>query len=1171
MPYILPIVKLISAGIGWLVTAQGITATIARFVVGAAISYGASRALAKKPNSSTFSDPGRSLMVRQPITTHRMVIGEMRVSGPITYITETGTDREYLHLIIVLAAHEIEAIDELWLNDEEVPLTSSGNDANGIARMVPSSGKFVDLVRAKFHLGGSGQVADADLVSEATLWTAAHKGEGRAYIYIRLKFDSDAYPTGIPNVSCVIRGLKAYDPRTATTIYTTNPAIVLRHYLTGSWLGATSAEVDDVFFQSEANICDELVNLNPTGTETRYKIAGVIDSSVNRTTAIQGIASTMAGSLIYANGKFRPRAGAYDTPVSTLNENDLRGDLRIIPRTSRRETFNSVRGVYIEPSQSYQPVDFPPVTNATYLSQDNGETIWRDLDLGLVTSSGQAQRIAKIELEKARQQITLEMPCKMTAYRIIPGSTVLIDNDRMGWTAKPFECIEWRLSAEPQGRGVALGVDLILRETASAVYDWALGEETVVDPEPDSGLPDPFYVSAPSALAVTSGASTVLTQADGTKTPRAKVTWNPPAYVHVTNGGAYDLEYRLTSGDDDDYTGGRVSGDRSFAYISGLQDATDYNFRIRAINNLGVKGAWVEITSQTIDADVTGPGVITSLVEEFTTWNSPTNHDIWFHWTNPSDSDFDHVLVTWRIGAGAIIGSIWTRGTSALVRGLSTTVSYNFEFTSYDRSGNAGGITLGYATTATSVVASQSEPQVFVQPVVLGDATNSYGKLITYGVTGYDSGPEGVFLGHDTDLDVKFRVGDPAGDFLKWDPTDGLSISGNIVGGSISIGSGDRLFEVDATSLRYGDRMVIYDTSAYLDVRMGSGHDTVNEWMWHVLDGVSGLLVRYVQNATGLPTMIRIASDGVGFGGLAAYDAPIRINDTTVSFGAGGPASSWDCSIWRLSAARLGMNTDLNIYGALTIGSAEDTNLYRSAANTLKTDDAFTVGTSLSVGTTLTTGGTATIGSSAGTGGGVIRISRNDTTYEGGEIQLDRASDGNVAWHIDAYTTALRIFRDSTNNNTSAAGIQIQCGAQASVLLYDGTTGFKSYGNGATDHYLVGYSNAHGMHLHGGGTAGNGAHIQLYGGSHATYANFAYYDADAHTFRTQNAGETIFVATSTGINLGTGNTYSIAGTQVVGPRGAAIADLSGGYDLTDVGTKINAILAMVRTHGLIST
>lgn len=55
------------------------------------------------------------------------------------------------------------------------------------------------------------------------------------------------------------------------------------------------------------------------------------------------------------------------------------------------------------------------------------------------------------------------------------------------------------------------------------------------------------------------------------------------------------------------------------------------------------------------------------------------------------------------------------------------------------------------------------------------------------------------------------------------------------------------------------------------------------------------------------------------------------------------------------------------------------------------------------------------------------------------------------------------------------------------------------------------------------------------------------------------------------IDLTSGNVLKINGTQVLTSQQVAIPDLAGGATLTDVINKVNDILAMLRTHGLIAT
>ena len=71
------------------------------------------------------------------------------------------------------------------------------------------------LARAKAFLGASGQVADPYLIAQLpTVWSATDRFTGTSYLSGSLNYNPDAYPSGVPDVSAVVRGIKCYDPRT---------------------------------------------------------------------------------------------------------------------------------------------------------------------------------------------------------------------------------------------------------------------------------------------------------------------------------------------------------------------------------------------------------------------------------------------------------------------------------------------------------------------------------------------------------------------------------------------------------------------------------------------------------------------------------------------------------------------------------------------------------------------------------------------------------------------------------------------------------------------------------------------------------------------------------------------------------------------------------------------
>jgi hypothetical protein len=341
-------------------------------------------------------------------------------------------------------------------------------------------------------------------------------------------------------------------------------------------------------------------------SEPRYTCNGTVDTASTPKEILTQLLTSMNGSLVYQNGKWTIYAGEYRTPTITIAEDDMAGPIKIQVKISRRELFNGVKGVFASPVDNYQPTDFPAVTNATYFAEDQDERLWKDIDLQYTVSPSMAQRIGKIDLERARQQITVNITTNLTGLRLQAGDTVSLTNSRMGWSAKAFDLIDWGLTTQADATGaLSLVCAMKLRETASGVYDWNGGEETITDLAPNTTLPDPFTVAVPTNLAMTE-ALYVTTNGSGVKV-RGVLSWTASADSFVNQ---YHTEYKLSS-DDDFIQGGRVFG----AVTHNVNDLATgvYDFRVKAINQLGVSSSYITITSQTIAGLVANPTDIAGL------------------------------------------------------------------------------------------------------------------------------------------------------------------------------------------------------------------------------------------------------------------------------------------------------------------------------------------------------------------------------------------------------------------------------------------------------------------------------------------------------------------------------------------------------------------------------
>jgi hypothetical protein len=186
------------------------------------------------PNFGTSLESGISVTAKAPTSPYRVIYGTSRVGGTIVYAETTSSTNEFLHMVIVFAGHEVDDISTIYFNDDVISLETTSNDSNGIPIYTPTSvDQYNGKLQVKKHLGDDDQVADANLVADVTQWTADHKISGKAYLYLKLTFDSDVYPNGVPNVSAIVKGKKLYDPRATSftassgTVSTVNNTITL--------------------------------------------------------------------------------------------------------------------------------------------------------------------------------------------------------------------------------------------------------------------------------------------------------------------------------------------------------------------------------------------------------------------------------------------------------------------------------------------------------------------------------------------------------------------------------------------------------------------------------------------------------------------------------------------------------------------------------------------------------------------------------------------------------------------------------------------------------------------------------------------------------------------------------------------------------------------------------
>jgi hypothetical protein len=320
--------------------------------------------------------------------------------------------------------------------------------------------------------------------------------------------------------------------------------------------------------------------------EPRFHSAVNIDRTNNLGENLLSILTSFGGKAVYAGGVWRIMAATYETPTVTLDEDDFVAALQINTKIGRGERFNAVKGLYYSTTNRWQSSDYPKVTDSAAVTRDGIEIV-RDYDLPATFRPQTSKRIAKIELKKAVQEITVEATCTLKALQIQCGENVYLNYSRFGWSSKAFEVTALKLvMANDQ-----VAVSLTLRETSSDIYDWATTEESSIDTAPNSGLPSVRDVSAVTGLAFD---STQITTDGGDAFYNISISWTQHPDTFVLEGGQFEIQYKLAA--DSEYLPSFfVHGSMIKSDITQARIGETYDIRIRAVNNMGVRSNWTTI------------------------------------------------------------------------------------------------------------------------------------------------------------------------------------------------------------------------------------------------------------------------------------------------------------------------------------------------------------------------------------------------------------------------------------------------------------------------------------------------------------------------------------------------------------------------------------------------
>ena len=585
-----------------------------------------------------------------------VIYGRRRVGGTRVFIEVSGSSNEYLHLVLVLSEGPVTAIDNVYLDD-----------------VLSTDAKFTGLLTVTKHLGTPGEAADAALTADVPKWTSACKLSNCAYLYVKLKYDRNAF-SGLPTITADVRGRTLYDPRDGQTRYSNNPALVLRDYLSNAIYGRgiASSAIDDTSIAAAANACDiritapsfsdiftvstttealtfaqpipidtgDGVKVSSTATvpsplvagttyyaikvtDTSYQLAttmanafagtaidltsagsgqhtlaqvnyaayacdGTIDTNQTAYDNVRALLTACRGMLVFSGGKYRLVLDVATTASSFgFTESNITGSW-VISQAGKRAKYNRVTAGFYNPAKKWQP-DLAMVESTALRATDNGLILEAKIDLPFTANSYRAQNIGQLTLNQSRYGLVVKFSAFQEGLRCEVGDVVPITHSTPGWSAKLFRIMQIEIKDNDE-------VYVVAREYSASVYTQAVLSPAAVIAQ--SNLPDPFSVPAMSGLTLASGTSELLRLADGSVISRICVGWTAPTEVYAQKG---QVEIQTQATTDLGWSPvDIVAAELGVAWVSPVQDGASYNVRIRAINSIGVRGAWSQGTVQVV-------------------------------------------------------------------------------------------------------------------------------------------------------------------------------------------------------------------------------------------------------------------------------------------------------------------------------------------------------------------------------------------------------------------------------------------------------------------------------------------------------------------------------------------------------------------------------------------
>jgi len=406
-------------------------AAVAMSVIGKALTGGSADGLGASSSMATSAQATKETSTRGQLinTTDSqvalpLIYGRQRVGINRVYIGTSGADNKYLHIVGTLCEGPIEGVAtidgvaQIYLNDKIYT-------------------SFGDSFYYEFASGTSTQTVNSTLHSAIPAWTDPLRYT--AYIYCVFEFNPDVF-SSVPEITVVLDGLKIYNPATAVTEFSDNPALCARDFMTRrscrGGMEITSARIDDTLVNAAASYC------TAKGWECNICLldnGAVVDN-------LAQILSCFRGDVIYSGTNFKMKYTDlnYESSVMDIDEDDIvevngTSTFKIV-QPDIFGTPNAIRMKFYNEDKLWQIDDYV-LSDSDAITAD-GDYREKEIYVRGVDNLEDAQKMANYNLERLRYNKTISFVMGSRGMALEPYDIFRVTYSAFGWSLKLFRVMQ---------------------------------------------------------------------------------------------------------------------------------------------------------------------------------------------------------------------------------------------------------------------------------------------------------------------------------------------------------------------------------------------------------------------------------------------------------------------------------------------------------------------------------------------------------------------------------------------------------------------------------------------------------------------------------------------------------------------------------------------------------